>query len=222
MLLPLSARTSEALKSVAKATYEFLTTENAHSNASLSSICYSASLRRSHHEHRLTLVAHSQAEMAENLLAFLAGETRLGMSNARQDTDYSKLVFVFAGIGPQWWAMGRELLEKEPVFRQTIEECDQLLRQYADWSLLAELTASEEKSLVNTIEFGQPLIFAVQIALAALWQSWGILPDAIVGHSLGEVAAAHVAGVLSLPDAIKLIFYRSRSLRYVPLVKVKC
>ncbi|MEI2583261.1 SDR family NAD(P)-dependent oxidoreductase [Scytonema sp. PRP1] len=212
MLLPLSARTSEALKSVAKVTYDFLTTESSHSNASLSDICYSASLRRSHHDHRLTLVGHSQAEMAENLQAFLAGEKRLGMSYGRQDINNSKLVFVFAGIGPQWWAMGRQLLEKEAVFRQVIEQCDELLQQYADWSLMAELTASAENSRVNTIEVGQPLIFAVQVALAALWRSWGVLPDAIVGHSLGEVAAAYVAGVLSLPDAIQLIFYRSRLL----------
>ncbi|HUC97182.1 MAG TPA: acyltransferase domain-containing protein, partial [Candidatus Polarisedimenticolaceae bacterium] len=121
-----------------------------------------------------------------------------------------KLAFVFGGQGPQWWAMGRELLESEPVFRQTIEICDALLRQHAEWSLLAELTADEASSRLEQTAIAQPALFALQVALAALWKSWGVEPAAVVGHSVGEVAAAHIAGALRLEDAVRVIFHRGR------------
>ena len=206
-LLPLSARSEEALKALAAAYKNFLTTED----FSLSDICYTASLRRGHHSHRLAVAGNSKEELTENLSAFLAGETRTGMSSARSFPDSEpKLAFVFSGMGQQWWAMGRTLLSEEPVFRETIQRCDELLRQYADWSLLEELTAFEENSRINSTQIAQCAIFSVQVAIAALWRSWGIIPEAIVGHSVGEVAAAHVAGVLSLEDAVRVIFHRSR------------
>jgi len=208
LLLPLSARSEEALKALAVAYKDFLTTED----SALSDICYTTSLRRGHHNHRLAVVADSHKELAANLDAFLAGETRLGMSSGRFVPDKSpKLAFVFSGMGQQWWAMGRTLLEEEPVFQETIKRCDALLRQYADWSLWDELTAvSEAHSRINETQIAQCAIFAVQVALSALWRNWGIIPEVIVGHSVGEVAAAHVAGVLSLDDAIRVIFHRSR------------
>lgn len=206
VLLPLSARSEEALKALAVAYKEFLTAED----SSLSDICYTASLRRGHHNHRLALVADSKEELAEHLEAFLAGEPRRCMSFGRCQAHSPKLAFVFSGMGPQWWAMGRQLLEEEPVFRDVIEKCDRILRQYASWSLWEELTASEETSRINETQIAQPALFSVQVALAALWHSWGIHPDVIVGHSVGEVAASHVAGVLSLEDAVQVIFHRSR------------
>ncbi|MFP4411179.1 SDR family NAD(P)-dependent oxidoreductase [Coleofasciculus sp.] len=211
LLLPLSARCAEALPAVARVTRDFLTTPDSSSHVSLQDICYTASLRRGHHDHRLTLVADSKQKLAEHLEAFLAGETRLGMSSARLVPGQSpQLAFVFSGMGPQWWAMGRQLLEQEPIFQQTVQRCDSLLRHYTPWSLCKELTAPEEQSRINETQIAQPAIFAVQVGLAALWRSWGITPDAIVGHSVGEVAAAHVAGVLTLEDAIRIIFQRSR------------
>jgi acyl transferase domain-containing protein len=106
--------------------------------------------------------------------------------------------------------MGRELLQKEPVFRKVIEECDALLSNYTDCSLLKELQAEESDSRLQDTYIAQPALFALQVALVALWQSWGIVPAAVVGHSLGEVAAACVAGVLSLSEAIYLIYHRGR------------
>ncbi|MBW4632371.1 MAG: thioester reductase domain-containing protein [Iphinoe sp. HA4291-MV1] len=211
VLLPLSAKSPEALVAVARATHEFLTALDLSAGVSLTDICYTASLRRDHHDHRLALVADTKENLVENLEAFLAGENRPGLSSGHLVPDFQpKLAFVFSGMGPQWWAMGRQLLESEPIFREVIEQCDELLRQYADWSLLSELTASEETSRINSTQIAQCSIFAVQIALAALWRDWGITPQAIVGHSVGEVAAAHVAGVLSLSDAVQVIFHRSR------------
>ncbi|MEW6730187.1 MAG: SDR family NAD(P)-dependent oxidoreductase [Acidobacteriota bacterium] len=208
-LLPISARSDEALKDFANSYKQFLTSSV--DTRSLYNICYTASVRRSHHEHRLAIVAHSQEEFQERLEAFLAGENRIGMSTSFCKRDRSvRLAFVFSGQGPQWWAMGRELLTREPVFRAVIERCDKLLSEYASWSLLKELTVEEEQSRINETEITQPAIFALQVALAALWRSWGVIPDAVVGHSMGEVAAAHVAGVLNLPDALRIIYHRGR------------
>ena len=106
--------------------------------------------------------------------------------------------------------MGRELLKDEPVFRDAIERCDRAMRPHGDWSILKELEATDaSRSRLGEIDILLAL-FAVQVALAALWRSWGIEPHAVVGHSMGEVAAAHVAGALSLDDAVRVICTRSR------------
>src|SRR4051812_24725768 len=211
LLVPLSARSPEALEARARSYVALLTDPAARGDASLEDIGYTSSLRRGHHDHRLAVVARSEAEMAEQLEAFLAGETRPFMASGRSIAGRShKLAFVFSGMGPQWWAMGRELLHDEPAFRNVIDECDALLRQHADWSLWDELTADEARSRIQQTQVAQPAIFALQVGLATLWRSWGIRPAAIVGHSVGEVAAAHVAGVLDLEDAVRLIFQRSR------------
>ena len=94
--------------------------------------------------------------------------------------------------------MGRELFDEEPVFRATINECDALLRPLSGWSLLEELASPPDRSRLDETEVAQPAIFALQVALAALWKSWGVNPDAVVGHSVGEIAALYVAGALDL------------------------
>lgn len=208
-LLPLSARSASALQAMAQKYQDFFLLDGA-KQPSLTDICFTASLHRTHHNHRLAVVAASKSEMVAQLDAFLAEESRLGLSSGRAQPKEVKLVFVFSGMGQQWWAMGRELLHDEPVFRAVIEECDALLRPYTGWSLKEELLADEATSRISKTEIAQPALFALQVALAALWRSWGIQPDAIVGHSVGEVAAAHVAGVLTLPDAVQVIFHRSR------------
>ena len=112
--------------------------------------------------------------------------------------------------------MGRSLLKQDPVFREVIEQCDLAMRPYGDWSLLAELTATDaSKSRLSEVDIVQPALFAIQIALAALWRSWGIEPHAVIGHSMGEVAAAHVAGALSLEDAVRVICHRSQLVKRV-------
>ncbi len=209
-LLPLSARNPAALPELAGVYGRFL--RGAESNASLHDICYSASVRRSHHEYRVAVTGRSVAELAESLEAYLRGEVRPGLSFGHQRSDgRRKLVFVFPGQGAQWFGMARGLLEREAVFREAVERCDRAMRPYGDWSLLAELTTVDTAaSRINEIEVLQPALFAIQVALAALWRAWGIEPDAVVGHSMGEVAAAHVAGALSLDDAARIICRRSR------------
>jgi myxalamid-type polyketide synthase MxaE and MxaD len=209
-LLALSARSPQALLALARAWQDFLAAPL--SAASLADVCYTASVRLGHHDHRLAVTGDSPAELIESLEAFVRGEARAGLSFGRKPSARRrKLVFVFPGQGSQWFGMGRRLLEQQAAFREVIERCDRAMRPYGDWSLLAELTATDAaRSRLNEIDVIQPALFAIQLALAALWRSWGIEPQAVVGHSLGEVAAACLAGALSFDDAVRVVCQRSR------------
>ena len=205
-LLPLSARSPEALTALARSYRDLLAAESHH----LNDIGYSASLRRSHHDYRLAVVAHSKAEAIEKLDAFLQGRSRPGIASGRIPlAGRPKVAFVCSGMGPQWWAMARELLMREPIFRASIERCDAELRHYTGWSLLEALSASEEQSRMTETEVAQPANFAIQVGLAELWRSWGIEAHAVIGHSTGEVAAQYLVGALSFEDAVKVSYYRS-------------
>lgn len=119
-------------------------------------------------------------------------------------------VFVFSGQGSQWTGMGRALLERSTVGALVLKACDVQVRRYLGWSLLEALTA--EDSRLGDIEVSCPAIVSMEIALAAVWRSWGVEPAAVVGHSIGEVAAAHVAGVLTLEDAMRVICLQGRTI----------
>ena len=211
-LLPLSAHTPEALQALSRSYLNFLPS----ALCPLPSACFTASARRSHHEYRLALVARSNEELAEQLQAFLEGEQRPGMaSGQRESEERRKVVFVFPGQGSQWLGMGRKLLEREPAFRESMQRCEEALKKYVDWALLEQRAWDESAPgyRLNQIDVIQPTLFSIQVSLAALWRSWGIVPDAVVGHSMGEVAATHVAGALSLDDAARIICRRSILLR---------
>ncbi|HEX3408731.1 MAG TPA: type I polyketide synthase, partial [Candidatus Binataceae bacterium] len=209
-LLPLSARSIGALRDLARSWCDLL--RGADAEAALHDLCYSASLRRSHHEYRLAVSGTSALQLRESLEAFLREETRPGLAQGHKHSDRRiRLVFVFSGQGSQWVGMGRELLERNAVFHDAIERCDRALRPYVSWSVLAELGAmtNPARSRLNEVDVLQPALFALQVALATVWRSWGVEPDAVIGHSMGEVAAAHVAGALSLDDAARIICRRS-------------
>ena len=215
LILPLSARgTDAALLAVAQSFRSYL--ESADESISLRAICAAASRRRTHHEFRLAAVASTRAGMSAALTAFLQGEQTAGL-HVGQPVKNARLVLVFSGQGPQWWAMGRELLEQEPVFRQTIQTCHDELLKLGGCSLLDELRRDDKTTRLNETQIAQTALFALQVALAALWQSWGIHPYAVVGHSMGEVAAAHVCGALSLPEAVRVIHHRGRCMEQTPL-----
>ena len=202
-LLPLSAHSPQALRELAAGYADYLPG----SAARPQDIGFTASLHRSHHDYRLAVAGASNEEWAERLSALVNSSWQpLPTAPGHKPG----LAFVFSGQGPQWWAMGRQLLETEPVFRESIERCDALLREYAGWSLLDELLRDEAQSRLDETEIAQPALFALQVALADLWRAWGIVPDAVVGHSIGEVAAAYVAGVLSLEDAVRVVYHRAR------------
>jgi acyl transferase domain-containing protein/NADPH:quinone reductase-like Zn-dependent oxidoreductase/acyl carrier protein len=124
-------------------------------------------------------------------------------------TSGSRVVFVFPGQGGQWPHMARELLITEPAFARVIAACDDILRQQAGWSLRTLLTQDADDDVWNRIDRVQPALFAMQVGYAAVWQARGVRPDAVLGHSLGEAAAAYVAGALDLTDALSVVIARS-------------
>jgi acyl transferase domain-containing protein/acyl carrier protein len=209
LLLPLSAQSNDALRALADRYINLLRADN---DERLIDICTSAALRRTHYDQRLAILGQSRAEMASHLEAFLLGEASPAIVTGRRDPALRRQVaFVCSGQGPQWWAMGRELLAGAPPFRAKIEECDALLTQAgAQWSLLEELARDEASSRLAQTEYAQPALFALQVGLAALWQEWGVTPHAVVGHSAGEIAAAHIAGILTLADATRIVLQRGR------------
>ena len=212
-VLPISAQSRQSLTRLAQAYQEFLISET--SAHPLRDICYTASLRRSPHEHRLAVVGKTPQELAEKLSAFRQNKTVAGVSSgyATPETEL-RVAFVFPGQGSQWPGMARELMAKEPVFRDSILECEKAIHLYADWSLTEQLQGGS-KSRLDDIDVIQPTLFAIQVSLGALWRSWRVTPDAVIGHSMGEVAAAYVAGALDLQNAVRIICTRSRLLRRV-------
>ena len=209
-LIPLSAKRHEALVARAQRYLEL------GSDIDLHDVAFTASTRRTHHEHRLAVVAQTWDDLREHLAAFVDGRNLRGVAISPQKPPSThKIAFVFSGQGGQWLGMGRHLMEQEPIFRAILERCEAAFQPLTDWSLLAELNAREEQSRLDEINVIQPTIFAIQIALAELWRSWGINPDAVIGHSMGEVAAAYVAGVLSLEDAARVICHRSQLMKRV-------
>jgi acyl transferase domain-containing protein/thioesterase domain-containing protein/acyl carrier protein len=211
LLLALSAHSPEALRAAAK-NYRALLAEPF---ADARAVCGAAAARRSHFAHRLCLVGGTREELLERLGHFLAGEADPAIVCGEVSIATAP-VFVFSGQGPQWWGMGRELLREEPLFTEKIQQCDQHFRELGGWSLVEELLRDEEDSRLQQTAFAQPAIFALQVALADLWRSWGVRPSAVVGHSVGEIAAAHVAGVLTLREAARVIFHRARCMNAAP------
>jgi acyl transferase domain-containing protein/acyl carrier protein len=205
-LLPISARAPEALRALAAAWRDLLRRSAA---PPLADLIHTAGLRRSHHDHRAAVVGLDGAGLAEALEAFLAGEPHPGLVVGVRPPDRRRVAFVFPGQGGQWPGMARDLLAI-PAFRDALAACDAALRPEVGWSLLESI---ERASPLDCIDVVQPMLFGVEVALAALWRSFGVEPEAVIGHSMGEVAAAHVAGALSLEDAARIIARRSRLLR---------
>jgi acyl transferase domain-containing protein len=205
-VLPISARTPEACYQFARDWRDFL--DGTGPDLPLYDLCHSASTRRSHYEERLAVTASSTAAMCTQLDEYLAGRTRPGIARGRATHDARKVVFVFSGQGSQWLRMGLGLYKRFPVFRASLDECDAQIRKFAGWSVMDVLSATESR-LART-EYAQPALFAIEVSLAKLWQSWGIVPSAVLGHSIGEAAAAHIAGALSLETAARIVVLRGR------------
>ncbi len=215
-LIPLSAISHDRLTSLAKSWIDFLSQENSLGQANLlDEIGYTAARRRDHHAHRLCVVAADRHEAAGRLQAYLNDERTLGVATGevRRAESGPKIAFVFSGQGPQWWGMGRRLYQTNSTYRRKIEECDRIVRDCAGWSLMEALSAPEHESRIGETAIAQPALCALQIALAEVWKSWGIVPEATVGHSVGELAAAHVAGHLTLEEALRIVLHRGRSIQ---------
>ncbi|SDM29049.1 type I polyketide synthase [Allokutzneria albata] len=204
VLLPISARTEPALRTLASSYADF-------ASGSLEDMAYTAAFRRHHHAHRAVFVADSVQDLAAKAGAFARGEAPAGVVSGRA-SGRPKVVFVFPGQGSQWVGMGRDLYATQPVFAEALRRCDEAVRAETGWSVIDVL---HSEASLDRVEVIQPVLFAMGVALAGLWREHGIQPDVVVGHSMGEVAAAHVAGALSLADAVKVICRRSHLLELI-------
>lgn len=212
-LLPISGQIDLAMRHAAKNLADFM---ERHSEVSLRDICYISSVRRTHHRARAVVTGRSREQVIDGLRA--AAERR-EHSSIRTGTapvgGQPGLVFVFPGQGSQWVGMGRSLFSEKNVFREIVVACDAVIRRESEFSVIEELFADEANSQLSRIDVAQPTLFTIEVALAALWRSWGIEPDCVIGHSMGEIAAAHVAGILSLEDAVRIICRRSKLLKRI-------
>jgi acyl transferase domain-containing protein/acyl carrier protein len=203
-VLPFSARSEEALVATAGRLAKHL---GSHPDVTLSELGYTLGQRRTHLSHRHTVIADSIAEARAQLQALADGGQ---IATGRVVSTAPKLAFVCTGMGPQWWGMCRGLLGGHSAFTESIERSDRELSSYTEWSLLDELRRDESGSRMADTEFAQPANFAIQVALAEQLRQFGISPDAVIGHSAGEVAAHHIAGLLTFEQAIEVIYHRSR------------
>ena len=207
-LLAISAKSEAAVRQLSAKYADRL---RAADEEDLSDICATAAMRRTHHPHRAGFVGHGSDDMIAAMDAIAAADTHSNAFLKRADASApARPVFVFSGMGPQWWAMGHQLLESNGVFRCAVERCDKVFTKLAGWSILDVMKLEEHATLMGDTEVAQPANFCLQVGLAEVFESMGIMPSATVGHSAGEVAAAYLSGALSLEQAVKTIYHRSR------------
>ncbi|MGD1808021.1 SDR family NAD(P)-dependent oxidoreductase [Dapis sp. BLCC M126] len=214
-LLTLSAKTETALSELVVRYQKYL---NSNPESELADICYSANTGRVHFNHRFAAIASSKQDLAEKLKEYQSGEATAGVLTGElpERTRRLKVAFLFTGQGSQYVNMGKQLYQTQPVFREVLDRCDTILSSEIECSLLDVLYNNQDSSLLNQTAYTQPALFAIEYALYKLWESWGIKPNIVMGHSVGEYVAATVAGVFSLEDGLRLIAARGRLMQQLP------
>jgi acyl transferase domain-containing protein len=210
--LLLSASSRPALRAMATSYADLLRASDAPSPRDIAA---SAAHHRTSLGERAVFIAADPTALVEKLCTFAEGDDQGADAVRRADADRRRVAFVFPGQGGQWLGMGRELLATNAVFADTVAQCDGALPAGATWTIREQLLAEpgEHTYRLNQIAVLQPVLVVVEIALASVWRSLGVEPDAVVGHSMGEVGAAYFAGALSLADAMGVICERSRLLQ---------
>lgn len=222
-LLVLSAKSKSALRDLAKSYQSFIPK----TDAALPDICLATQTQRSHFNHRLTFISKSKKRLQIQLTAFNAGEDTAGLRESNISNQPRKICWLFTGQGSQYMGMGQQLYETQPVFRKALNRCGEILQPFLDQPLLEILyeqstikigakDCSPLPESINRTIYTQPAIFSLEYALAQLWLAWGIKPDYVMGHSIGEYVAACIAGVFSLEDALKLVAARGRLMEELP------
>ncbi len=211
-LLPLSAKSPDALRILARSYAELLTSDAA---PSVQTVAWNAAVRRTSLDQRAAFVAADSAAMVQALRDYASGGPAAAEGVAGSVPP--KVAFVFPGQGGQWAGMARQLMVEQPAFREAIERCDAAARPYVDWSVVGQLEAAPgtDGYLLDRIDVIQPVLTAVSIAYAELLRTAGVTPHVVVGHSMGEIAAVHFAGVIDLDAAMQIICRRSALLRRV-------
>jgi acyl transferase domain-containing protein/NAD(P)-dependent dehydrogenase (short-subunit alcohol dehydrogenase family) len=208
----ISGKSDEALRGQARCLLELV-----QGSPELSLVDVGCSLAaRSAFEHRAVLVGSDREQMCAGLRALVRGDPAPGLFSAvARDGGIGgdgRVAFLFPGQGSQWDGMGLELIDRSPVFAEQMSACANALAPHVDWSLEDVLRGVEGAPGLDRVDVVQPALFAVMVSLAGLWRAYGVVPDVVVGHSQGEIAAAHVAGALSLEDAARVSVLRSRAL----------
>ncbi|WP_256789094.1 type I polyketide synthase [Frankia sp. AvcI1] len=206
----LSARSEPALREQAARLRAFVAADS-----SLSDVDVAASLvsTRALFEHRAVVLGGDRAQLLAGLDGLAAGEDSAWVVRGVADAAAGPVVLVFPGQGSQWEGMGRRLYAESKVFAQGIDDCAQALAPWVDWSLVDVVTGADSTPWLDRVDVVQPMLFALMVSLARVWQSWGVVPDVVAGHSQGEMAAACVAGAIPLADAARLVVLRSQALR---------
>ncbi len=204
-LLTLSAKSEKALADLVGSYRQFLSSQP---EISLANLCFTANTGRNHFNYRLAVIAESHQQLQAKLTSGL-------WQSQRQKEQNPKIAFLFTGQGSQYKGMGDQLYQTQPTFRETLDRCAAIVEPYLDKSLLELLYGSSTNLLDETI-YTQPALFALEYSLAQLWLSWGIVPDVVMGHSVGEYVAACLAGVFSLEDGLKLICQRAKLMQSLP------
>lgn len=212
-LMTLSAKNEDALRDMADAYGSYLEDT---SDLDMESVCRTAQAGRFHFSHRLALTGRSVEDIAKKLKAYAVNpEGSDIMQTPHWSPPSPEVVFLFTGQGAQYPGMGRALYNSQPVFKKYLDQCIDILVEHLDRPLLP-IIFGEDSSLLNETAYTQPALFALEYALARMWQAWGIRPAAVMGHSVGEYTAACLAGVFSLEDGLKLIAARGRLIQALP------
>ncbi|MET9364463.1 acyltransferase domain-containing protein [Streptomyces sp. NPDC006632] len=208
-LVPVTARTAAALTDTCR---ELSNHVERHPGLRVSDLSYTLATRRTHNNHRIALFARDRQDVLDGLARIAADRPHPDIVRGTVTGGDRRVALVFSGGGTQWVGMGRELMASHAGFRGWMNACDAAVRAAGGCSVLDELAAPADRSRFEEMDFQQPVLFALQVSLAKVWLDLGIEPTAVVGHSLGEVAAACVAGGLSLEDAARVVVARSHLL----------
>ena len=203
-----SGRTAKALRQQAAKLRDFAAAD---ADMDLGGTGWSLVSGRSRFEHRAVVLGRGRDELLDGLTALSDGAESAAVVGGTAG-DLGGTAFVFPGQGSQWAGMGRELYAAFPVFARSMDACAAALAEWTDWSLLDVIRGTEGAPTLDRVDVVQPALFSVMVSMAALWRSWGVQPSAVIGHSQGEIAAAHVCGALSLRDATKIVALRSKAL----------
>lgn len=211
-LLTISAKSKQALQAYVQHYQTWLASQP---TVTLGELCYTSHIGRSHFAHRLSITTASLAQLQHQLTTFGKGEPSVGVSQglATGEQPLPAIAFLFTGQGSQYVGMGRELYETQPLFRSILERCEAALQAWLGCSLLERLYPATEPTYNDLLEsqvWGQVANYALQCALTDLWRAWGVQPAFVLGHSLGDFAAAYAAGVFPLEDGLRLVAERGR------------